>query len=227
MNSNLPIWTPKETTPKSQIAAFQDFVSQKTGRFFAHYEDFHQWSVSALSEFWECIAQYFEVSFDTPYDRVVDPQVPFYNTQWFSGAELSYAAHIERNFESGKPVIYYRNENEQDTDISWNALFEKAADIQKDLIAAGVQKGDSVVGYLTHHPVTIAAFLATNALGAIWSCCSPDFGVESVLNRLGQLNPKVLLAMRDYTYNGKTHSLSQKVALLEKKIAQPRADLTF
>ncbi|MGB0255987.1 MAG: acetoacetate--CoA ligase [Flavobacteriaceae bacterium] len=227
MNSNHPIWTPKETTPKSQIAAFQDFVSQKTGRSFDHYEDFHQWSVSALSEFWECIAQYFEVRFDTPYDRVVDPQIPFYNTQWFSGAELSYAAHIERNFESGKPVIYYRNENEQDTDISWNALFEKAAAIQKDLIAAGVQKGDSVVGYLTHHPVTIAAFLATNALGAIWSCCSPDFGVESVLNRLGQLNPKVLLAMRDYTYNGKTHSLSQKVALLEKKLPSRKQTLLF
>ena len=162
MNSDRPIWTPKTTTPKSQIAAFQDFVSQKTGLSFADYEDFHHWSVSALSEFWECIVQYFEVRFDTPYSQVVDLQLPFYNTQWFSGAELSYAAHIERNFESGKPVICYRNENGIDTDISWNALFEKAAAIQEDLMAAGVQKGDCVGGYLTHHPVTIAAFFFAN-----------------------------------------------------------------
>ena len=227
MNSDRPIWTPKTTIPKSQIAAFQDFVSQKTGRSFADYEDFHHWSVSALSEFWKCIAQYFEVRFDTPYSRVVDSQLPFYKTQWFSGAELSYAAHIERNFESGKPVICYRNENEIDTDISWNALFQKAAAIQEDLMAAGVQKGDCVGGYLTHHPVTIAAFLATNALGAVWSCCSPDFGVESVLSRLGQLNPKVLLAMRDYTYNGKSHSLSEKVALLEEKLPSRQQTLLF
>ena len=96
---------------------------------------------------------------------------------------LSYVKHIERNFKTNENVILYRNEKQEDKCITWNSLFLKASEIKNELLNEGVKKGDCVVGYLSNHPITIAAFLATNSIGAVWSCCSPDFGTESVISR--------------------------------------------
>ena len=214
----LPIWTPNKDLSQTQLRAFWDFAAESTGLSFGDYEALHQWSIEDLDSFWECLASYFRIDFETPYSSVVNIQTPFYKTEWFSGSRLSYSAHIERNFQSGKTVLCYRNEAGLDIDISWNALFKKAKEIQSFLQEAGIQKGDCVAAYMTHHPFTIAAFLATNSLGAIWSCCAPDFGIESVVNRLGQLAPKVLLATQQYAYNGKEYDLSDNIQDLANQL---------
>ena len=219
MNKNSPIWTPSSTNVSlSRMQLFQNFVSIKTGRYFKNYKDLHGWSVTELSEFWECIASFFSIKFTKPYTYVLKNKKPFFKTKWFGDSCLSYVEHIERNFQSSKNVILYRNEKHEDTSITWNALFAKAYEIKKDLLGKGVKKGDCVVGYLSNHPITIAAFLATNSVGAVWSCCSPDFGVESVISRLGQLKPTVLIGIGKYSYNGKKYKLSDRIKVIQKEI---------
>ena len=219
MDDNFPIWTPLAVNiSSSNMVSFQEFVSNKTGRHFENYRALHYWSVNELSEFWECISLFFNIKFVKPYSYVVKNKNPFFKTKWFGDSYLSYVEHIERNFQTKQNAIIYTNEKQEDTYITWNALFTKALEIKKQLLDNGVKKGDCVVGYLSNHPITIAAFLATNSIGAVWSCCSPDFGVESVISRLGQLKPIVLIGIEEYSYNGKKYKLSNRIKLLQKEI---------
>lgn len=228
MNNNSPIWKPTSTNASSnRMQSFQDFASNKTGRIFKNYKALHNWSVTELSEFWGCIASFFNIKFATPYTYVVKNKNPFFKTKWFGDSCLSYTEHIERNFQNNKKAILYRNEKQEDTCITWNSLFFKANEIKKELLDKGVKKGDCVVGYLPNHPLTVAAFLATNSIGAIWSCCSPDFGVESVISRLGQLNPVVLIGAKEYTYNEKKYYLSDRIKSIQKKIPTIKSSLCF
>ena len=219
MDANLPIWTPLSVDiSSSNLSSFQEFVTNKTGYKFENYKAFHYWSVNELSDFWECIALFFKINFSKPYNYILRSKKPFYKAEWFGNSMLSYTNHIERNFKTKENVILYRNEMQEDTCITWNSLFVKAIEIKNELLNEGVKKGDCVVGYLSNHPITIAAFLATNSIGAVWSCCSPDFGVESVISRLGQLKPIVLIGIRKYSYNGKKYSLSHRIRSIKKSI---------
>ena len=219
MDDNFPIWTPLSVDiSSSNLSSFQEYVSNKTGQKFENYKALHNWSVNDLPDFWECVALFFKINFSKPYNYILRSKKPFYKTLWFGNSMLSYAKHIERNFKTRENVILYRNEMEEDTCITWNALFVKAIEIKNQLLNEGVKKGDCVVGYLSNHPITIAAFLATNSLGAVWSCCSPDFGTESVISRLGQLKPIVLIAIREYSYNGKKYSLLNRIRSIKKTI---------
>lgn len=219
MDANLPIWTPTSVDiSSSNLSSFQEFVTNKTGHKFENYKAFHYWSVNELSDFWECIALFFKINFSKPYNYILRSKKPFYKAEWFGNSMLSYVKHIERNFKTNENVILYRNEKQEDKCITWNSLFLKASEIKNELLNEGVKKGDCVVGYLSNHPITIAAFLATNSIGAIWSCCSPDFGTESVISRVGQLKPTLLIAIKEYSYNGKKYSLSERVESIKKAI---------
>ena len=219
MDDNIPIWTPLSVDiSSSNLSSFQEFVTNKTGNKFENYKAFHCWSVNELSDFWECIALFFKINFSKPYNYILRSKKPFYKADWFGNSMLSYTNHIERNFKTKENAILYRNEKEEDTCITWNSLFLKAIEVKNELLKTGVKKGDCVGGYLSNHPITIAAFLATNSIGAVWSCCSPDFGVESVVSRLGQLKPIVLIGIREYSYNGKKYSLSHRIRSIKKSI---------
>ncbi|MBT8210442.1 MAG: acetoacetate--CoA ligase [Eudoraea sp.] len=211
------IWTPiKDKIPSSHLAKYMQHIHTKYDLNFTTYEELHQWSITDLAAFWETIVDYFDISFDTPYKQAITRAIPFYNTKWFEGASLSYAAHITRNFKDQQTAILFHNELGETTAISWNALLLRAKELKHQMLDRGVGKGDCVVGYLLNHPDTIAAFLATNALGAVWSCCSPDFGIQSVINRFEQLEPKLLLAHTFYTYNGKEYQQQEKINALKK-----------
>ena len=219
MDDNFPIWTPlSEDISSSNLSLFQEFVSSKTGRNFLNYRALHHWSVNELSEFWECVALFFKINFSRPYSYILRSKKPFYKSEWFGNSMLSYVKHIERNFKANENAILYRNEMQEDTCITWNSLFLKSSEIKNQLLNQGVKKGDCVVGYLSNHPITIAAFLATNSIGAVWSCCSPDFGIESVISRLGQLKPVILIVIKEYSYNGKKYSLSHRIGSIKKSI---------
>ena len=111
MNNNSPIWKPTSTNASSnRMQSFQDFASNKTGRIFKNYKALHNWSVTELSEFWGCIASFFNIKFATPYTYVVKNKNPFFKTKWFGDSCLNYTEHIERNFQNNKKAILYRNE---------------------------------------------------------------------------------------------------------------------
>jgi acetoacetyl-CoA synthetase len=203
------------------------FVNLKYDFSFQTYSELHQWSVSDLNSFWESIAFYFTIEFDHSYQKAVVPKVPFYKTEWFKDSQLSYTHHIQRNFKDQNTVIHFSNEQGKKTEITWNALMQRAQEIQTQLLKYDIKKGDCVVGYLLNHPDTIACFLAVNSLGAIWSCCSPDFGIESVISRFDQLKPKVLLSHNNYYYNGKFYNQKIKIEQLKQGLDCLRGTIEF
>lgn len=206
------LWTPsKDKLSSTQLMRFKEYVNEKFNKRFTAYKDLYDWSINNSGTFWEAIADFFDVSFDTPYQQSLVEATPFYYSKWFKGAYLSYTAHIVRNFKDQKTALIFENEGGEKTKISWNSLLLRTEELKEQMINKGVAKGDCVVGYLLNHPDTIASFLAVNALGAVWSCCSPDFGVQSVISRFKQLNPKLLLAHGSYSYNGKKYLQQEKI----------------
>jgi len=220
------IWVSKNYE-SSNLFEFESFISKKYNLNFSNYGELHQWSITNLENFWESIAEFYKIEFDQKYDFVLKKNIPFYKTEWFKNAELSYSNHILRHAKKGETAIIYKNESDTIIEISWNSLLEKVKKIRESLIGFGVSKGDVVAGYLLNHPDTIASFIAVNSLGAIWSCCSPDFGVESIVNRFNQLDPKVLLAHKSYLYNGKLYEQKDKINDLEKKLPSVKNTILF
>ena len=202
----------------SRLQEYADFLQQSYGLRFPDYYSLHQWSITKQGLFWESIARFFDVDFDTPFQEVFVPGTHFWETKWFTGAKLNYAQHIFKNASSERAALVFQNETEKLHEISWTQLIAKTYNFQKELKAQGVTKGDNVVCYGTNSPETVAAFLATNALGAVWSSCSPDFGTPAVCDRFSQLQPKVLFAHRTYQYNGKQHDCTARIAAIQKEI---------
>ena len=202
----------------SRLQEYADFLQQSYGLRFPDYDSLHQWSITKQGLFWESIARFFDVDFDTPFQEVFVSGTHFWETKWFTGATLNYAQHIFKNASTERPALVFQNETEKLHEISWTQLIAKTYNFQKELKAQGVTKGDIVVCYGTNSPETVAAFLATNALGAVWSSCSPDFGTPAVCDRFSQLQPKVLFAHRTYQYNGKQQDCTARIAAIQKQI---------
>ncbi|HIG89996.1 MAG TPA: acetoacetate--CoA ligase, partial [Flavobacteriaceae bacterium] len=182
------IWESKDFK-NSNLYHFLSYVNQKHGLALNDYAALHQWSIDKLEDFWMTIALFFDIDFITKPVKICNIQIPFYKTQWFVNSTLSYSSHLLRHAKPNSIAIIYRNELGDEVKISWNSLLHRASNIKNKLIQAKVKKGDVIAGYLLNHPDTIASFIATNSLGAIWSCCSPDFGIDSIVDRFGQLKP--------------------------------------
>lgn len=220
------IWVSKDYK-SSNLYQFESFISEKYNLNFLKYDDLHKWSIEHLEDFWESIAEFYKIDFYKDYSYVLKKDTPFYKSKWFGGSELSYSKHILRHAKKNEIAIIYKNESDNLIEISWNSLLEKVKEIRNILLAYKVVKGDIISGYLLNHPDTIASFIAVNSLGAIWSCCSPDFGVESVVNRFSQLEPKVLLAHKNYKYNGKFFNQQKKINELKEKLPSLKKTVLF
>lgn len=131
---------------------------------------------------------------------------------------MSYAEHIFRNYTDERPAVIYKNENEDVREVSWKELRQRTAALRQYLVRNGVGKGDRVAGVLNNTPETLVIFLAVNSLGAIWTCCSPDFGSESIEERFEQISPKILFVDKVYHYNGKAYRKKQLINDLAERI---------
>ena len=143
--------------------------------------------------------------------------------RWFEGAELNYAQHIFRGKRDTDVAVLHASELRQLGELRWGELREQVASVAAGLRELGVERGDRVVAYLPNIPETLVAFLATASIGAIWSSCSPDFGASSVVDRFAQIEPKVLLCVDGYRYNGKDFDRTETVAGLAARDADDRA----
>jgi acetoacetyl-CoA synthetase len=199
----------------SNYKRFIQFLQKENQLSFSDYQELHTWSVTHQADFWESIARFFSITFDKPCSSVMNFSENPWETTWFTEAEISYAKHVFSQFSNDRPALIYRSESNPLTEISWQALQNKTVQIQQQLLALGVQQGDCVAAYSVNAPETIAAFLAVNGLGAIWSSCSPDFGSDAVLERFSQLQPKVLFVHSRYTYKGKQFDINQRVAAFQ------------
>jgi acetoacetyl-CoA synthetase len=171
-------------------------------RGFADYPALHRWSIDQPADFWQALAGYCDVRFSAPTERVLDNGHDILQARWFTGAQLNYAEHLLRH-RGPQPALIFRGEDGARRVLSRVELRHEVACIAAGLGAAGVSAGDRVAGYLPNCPEAIVAMLATASLGATWSSCSPDFGVTGVVDRFGQIEPKVLIAANGYRYNGK------------------------
>src|SRR3954447_26417630 len=190
------------------------WLEAERGRTFGDYQALWEWSVTELEEFWGSIWDFFEVEASAPYSKVLAERV-MPGARWFEGAELSYPQHIFRDRRDADVAVLHASELRPLGELRWGELREQVARAAAGLRGLGVERGDRVVAYLPNVPETLVAFLATAALGAVWSSCSPDFGASSVVDRFAQIEPKVLLAVDGYTYGGRDFDRMGLVADLE------------
>ena len=198
------LWEPsQEFINQSNLRQYECWLKERKGLSFINYEELWKWSNDCFEDFWESLWEYFKIITHSGYQSVISSdEMP--GARWFEGATLNYAEHIFRNYSDDRTALFYRNEAGADSAVSWQELRDSVAKLRSHLSALGVQKGDCVSAYLPNVPEAIISFLAVNSLGATWSCCSPDFGVNTVLDRFSQIRPKVLIAGDGYRYNGKS-----------------------
>ncbi|HEY8934598.1 MAG TPA: acetoacetate--CoA ligase, partial [Cyclobacteriaceae bacterium] len=182
---------------------------------FNGYQELWRWSVNNTSDFWKSIWEYFNILYDGEIKSILTgDQMPFIH--WFEGTRLNYAEHIFRKSTDVQPAIIHQSEDGKLIEISWQELIDQTASIQDCLKQLGIKKDDRVAAYMPCIPEATVAFLAANSVGAIWSSCSPDFGVNAVIDRFSQIEPKVLFAVDYYRYGGKTFERADVVAELVK-----------
>ncbi len=211
MTENPIIWQPD--TQRLKKTAMYRFMKERS---FDSYDDLYQWSIDQMAEFWQALCDFCDVRFSKPADKVLIQPGDMTTAKWFSGSELSFAEHLLRH-SGDRAAIVFRGENATRSELSFDELRQAVAGIAQGLRSTGVVKGDRVAGYLPNCPEAIIAMLATTSIGAVWSSCSPDFGINGVVDRFGQIKPKVLFCADGYFYNGKRHESLQAIrGVLEK-----------
>ena len=181
-------------------------------------DDYHElwnWSVDDLEGFWGAVWEFFGV--DGGYDQVLGSRA-MPGAEWFPGAQVSYPEHLFRGKDPDALAIIHASELREQADLTWGELREQVARIAGGLRALGVGPGDRVAAYIPNIPEAVAAFLATASLGAVWSSCSPDFGARSVIDRFAQIEPKVLLAVDGYRYNGRDFDRTDTVRGIHEEV---------
>ena len=205
------LWTPSpERVERALITRFA-----RSRGLPEDYESLWRWSVESLEEFWAAIWDEYEVA--GSYDTVLaSREMP--GAEWFPGARVNYAGHVFAGKPDDRVAIRHASECRELGSWTWGELREQTARIRAGLVAHGVGEGDRVAAFLPNIPETVAAFLATASLGAIWSSAAPEFGARSVIDRFAQIEPKVLLAVDGYRYGGKDFSTADKLAAISAEM---------
>ncbi|MEU8892798.1 acetoacetate--CoA ligase [Streptomyces sp. NPDC048442] len=223
-----PLWQPgPDRIAEAAVTRFQAWAADRYGApAEGGYDALHRWSVTELDTFWKAVADWFDIRFSTPYEKVLgDRTMP--GAEWFPGATLNYAEHALRTAEdparADDPALLHVDESQNPEPVTWSELRRQVGSLAAELRALGVRPGDRVSGYLPNIPQAITALLATAAVGAVWTSCAPDFGARSVLDRFQQVEPVVLFAVDGYRYGGKTHDRTDTVAELRRELPTLRA----
>jgi len=204
-----PIWKPNESQIRNaNITKLLSHANQKAGLDFSNYWDLHQYSIDHSDKFWRLVADYCGAigDFSGPV-RVGESMI---DTKWFPEASLNFSETMLARRDKADAIVF-RGENKVELRLSFNDLYEQVAKVQAHMKAYGVGPGDRVAAFLPNHPAAIIGMLATSSIGAIWSSCSPDFGQQGVLDRFGQIEPKLIFVVDGYYYNGKAHDTIERV----------------
>ena len=212
------LWEPGEAfVERTRLRAYTQWLSAYHGVDVTSYDELWRWSVGDLEGFWSSVAEFFDVRFHAaPSAVLARREMP--GAQWFAGATLSYPEHIFRGHDDDAVAIRHASELRPTAEMTWGQLRELTARIQAGLRAQGVGRGDRVAAYMPNIAETVAAFLATAGLGAIWSSCSPDFGARSVIDRFAQIEPTVLLAVDGYRYGGRDFDRGSVVEEIHSRV---------
>jgi acetoacetyl-CoA synthetase len=214
-----PIWVPPHARKKSSnLARFMTKLADRHNRTFATCDALHAYSIAEPAGFWSAVWDEFGILAETRGQTVLAEAGHMRHARFFPEAWLSYAENLLKHCHGDKPAIIFRGEDRVRLTLSWNELKAKVAAIAALLRSFGIRSGDRVCAVVPNHPDTIAAFLAVNSIGAVWSSCSPDFGERGILDRFGQIEPRILIACDGYYYNGKVIDISAKIAAVAAKL---------
>jgi acetoacetyl-CoA synthetase len=215
---NTPIWQP--STDRSAASNMRRFIAANRERLRGDdYAALYAWSIESPAEFWAAVWTFCDIRASRPYATVLRDAARMPGAKWFEGAQLNFAANLLEHDASG-PAIVFGNERGDRLTLSWDELRAQVASVAARLRALGVGQGDRVAGFIANRPEAVVAMLATACVGAVWSSCSPDFGVDAVLDRFGQIKPKVLFATDGYFYNGKSIDSLQTVRTIAARLPE-------
>ena len=227
----VPIWEPAAGRIRNaNMTRFIDFVNKRYGQKIDSYNELHEWSINNLSDFWASMWDFSEIKASKPYDTIMTSGERMMDTKWFQGARLSYAENLLR-YRDNQTALIFKGEDQEAVKMTYAELYDQVDRLAKSLRESGVKVGDRVVGFMPNMIETVCAMLATTSVGAIWSSCSPDFGIKGALDRFGQIKPKVLFTANGYFYNGKAFDSLGRVAdilkdlpSIEKVVVVPYAE---
>ena len=201
---NRPLWQPSvERIAAANLTAFMHYVGEHHGAATGDYAQLYAWSIDDSERFWHAVWSFCGVIAATQGDVVLANRDKMPGARWFPGARLNFAENLLRRRDRATAIVFW-GENRVKSRITYAELHAEVSRLAQALRAAGVVAGERVAGYMPNLPGTVIAMLATTSIGAIWSSCSPDFGVQGVLDRFGQIEPRILFSADGYFYNGKT-----------------------
>jgi acetoacetyl-CoA synthetase len=219
------LWTPTARFQQnSPLRRFLDWLPAQGVGPYPDYQAAWQWSVDHPAEFWEILWRYFDVQSATPYEAVLsDSAMP--GARWFPGATLNFAEHVFRAADPTRPALLSVEEGQEPVELSWAELRRQVGRLAARLRGWGVGPGDRVAAFLPNTPHAVIAFLATAAVGGVWSSVGPDFGAPAVLDRFAQIEPKVFIGVDGYRYGGK--QIDRRAECMAARDAMPSVEHTI
>ena len=212
------LWQPSEDRIKSSnMFRFMTMINRQYGTSLAGYDDLYQWSIGNIPEFWRQMWEFGSIIASAPAERIIDDVGKMPGARWFGGAKLNFAENLLR-YRDDRPALVFRGEDKIRRTFTYAQLYNEVAAVAKALKDGGVREGDRVVGFVPNMPESVIAMLATTSLGAVWSSCSPDFGVKGVLDRFGQIQPKVIFTADGYFFKGRSFDSLAKIGEIVRQI---------
>ena len=212
------LWTPSEDKIRdSNIRRFLEGINRRHRLDIHSYEDLYQWSVDNIPEFWASVWDFAEIKSSKPHDKVVEDLTKFPGTKWFPGARLNFAENLLR-YRDEQPAFIFKGETQLSKQITYAELYDAVARLARSLGEEGIGVGDRVVGYMPNLIETAVAMLAATSLGATWSSCATDIGPAAAIERLGQIEPKMMITADGYFYKGKAFDTLEHAAEVARGI---------
>jgi acetoacetyl-CoA synthetase len=196
---------------------FLTFINEKHDQSFFRYAQLHEWSINNISDFWAAFWEFAGIIHSKPYDEVIDDASKMPGARWFSGARLNFAENLLR-YRDERVALSFNGEGREPLKMTYAELYDEVARLAKSLKDSGIQVGDRVVGFMPNMPQAIIAMLAAASLGATWSSCSPDFGIKGVLDRFGQIKPRVIFTANGYLFKGKNIDSLERISDILKQL---------
>ncbi|MGP4066721.1 acetoacetate--CoA ligase [Oceanobacillus sp. M65] len=221
------LWEPQDNQKEmAAVTTYMNWLRKHKELDFHDYHALWKWSVDETEDFWESLWTYFQIKSSTPYQSVLSSHA-MPGAKWFTGSSINYAQHIFNERKNNAAAILHSSENRPTASITWGELERDTRAFQQTLRSSGIKKGDRVVAYVPNIYESVVAFLATSSLGAIWSSASPDFGTESVMDRFQQIEPKVMITVDGYRYNGKEFNRLEVVENLQRALPTLETTITI
>ena len=212
------LWQPsQERILQTNMYRFIQFVNERHGKSFSDYPQLYQWSVDNIADFWAAMWDFADIRASRPYTEVIDDAAKMPGAKWFGGARLNFAENLLR-YRDDRVALVFKGEDQETVRLTYAQLYDEVARVAKALRAMGVSADDRVVGFMPNMPQTTIAMLAAASIGATWSSCSPDFGIKGVLDRFGQIKPKVIFTANGYSFKGKKVDSLGRIADILKSL---------